>query len=549
MPDTYILLEEETPYDRSLKWKIHSRYFQERGNKAWLKGEVPYQITCNSAAARQNAALVHRAALRMEEEGTLSPTDPIAVIEIACGLGLFAINFIRCFRDVDAEAGTRLADRLHYECTDFSEENIHDAACNPALGALAEEGILHFALLDATRPQTMRLFPDGETVPLPPLTATIGNYVHCCLPTSVIRKTGDTLEEKHVRLSLKVPESLENKQDYAERYVKHPVGETITENLNEEIHWHDLREGFFSDPLHEEVVREGAKDFPVATILYPRGSFANIQGTLPSLLPGGILLITDKGYADASYMEGERACEPSIHGNSFAHSLNFPLLALLAEKLGCSVTQTTDPNLSVQTLLIEKRKSETLADLFTSLFVTHNDNVLGSDLYAAGRKFEEVSDHRTAIRFYERALMLRPYDTWLSYRLGHCLCENGEYGRAAQAWMKGQTFDHFREYDFDFWIAYALHKNGSYAEALPFYQRSGEREQSATTSYNIGLCQKALGNPAEAEQAFAHSLELNPQYEKARDALRDLRREQEKQNAENGGTFFTRLQSALHLAS
>jgi hypothetical protein len=517
-----ILLEEAVPYDRSLKWEIHRRYFQERGGKAWLNGEVPYNITCNAAAARQNASLVHATAEAMEQEGTLTSSIPIRVLEIASGLGLFAINFIQAFLDLDRAKGTDYGKRLKYFFTDFSEKNLTDAAENPVLRDLHARGALDFCVLNAMTSDVFRPLTGSKEESVPPLTAVIANYLHCCLPMSVIRKEGDHLSEKHIQLSLLVPFDIPDREGYARTFVEHPVGERITENLREEVIWKDLPRKFFDHPLHEEVIREGAAEYPIATIAYPRGSFSSIERSLPVLLPGGIIVISDKGYADTSYMEGERTCEPSIHGNSIAHSVNFPLLDLLAKKLQCSTTRTSNSQYSLQTLLVEKRPKHFLSALFRHLFLDKNENMESSDYLYAARKFEDAGQFPEAIRFYERASKLRPSDASIHYRIGSCACEEREYARALKAFEAGRTFDHFNEYDFAFKIGYVLHSLGRYGEAILHYRASQEREPSEITLYDIGLCLENLRDTKNAIKHYREALERNPQYETARSALERL---------------------------
>jgi tetratricopeptide (TPR) repeat protein len=454
----------------------------------------------------------------MEAEG-YPAEKPLAVLEIASGLGLFALNFIQTFTDLDASEGTDFTSRLKYYLTDFSEENVRNAAANPYFQEQAVRGTLCFCVLDALNPQTMTPIEEKKPVPVPELAAIIGNYVHCCLPTAVVRKTDDGMYEKHIRLSLKIPEGTKDPDSYAKKFVEHPVGERITENLKEETFWEKLPAEFFDDPLHEEVIRDGTADFPVATVLYPRGSFRNLQGSLPGLLPGGIILISDKGYADTGYMEGERACEPSIHGNSFAHSFNFPLAEILMTKLGQAVARTTDQNYSIQTMLIEKRKEGRFKDLFDRLFVRENENIISSDFFAAGQKFEESGDFAKAIRFYDRTLELRKYDAHVYYRFGICLTEAQEFARAAEILAEGLKFDFFGENDFEFRIGFARHKQGRYEEAIAHYERSLVRETSEIALYNIGLCYENSGDRTQATDFFMKTLAVDPNYKSAREAL------------------------------
>jgi hypothetical protein len=70
---------------------------------------------------------VYRALQLMEQQGSLNPADQINVLESASGLGLFAINFIQAFRQLDGEA-IRYADRLHFLFTVYAEKNLYDVA-------------------------------------------------------------------------------------------------------------------------------------------------------------------------------------------------------------------------------------------------------------------------------------------------------------------------------------------------------------------------------------------------------------------------------------
>lgn len=97
----------------------------------------------------------------MEQEGSLDPTDQINVLEIASGLGLFAINFIQALRQLDGEE-LRYSDRLHFLFTDYAEKNLVNAAQNPYLQSLQNEGILDFYVVDAMNPQTMKRLGDTQ---------------------------------------------------------------------------------------------------------------------------------------------------------------------------------------------------------------------------------------------------------------------------------------------------------------------------------------------------------------------------------------------------
>ena len=78
-----VLLQSFTPYNKSIKWDINSNYYLKRGADAWLKGEVPYDITSNSYAGYQNALLLYHAVRDMEKNNQLGENEKINVLELA----------------------------------------------------------------------------------------------------------------------------------------------------------------------------------------------------------------------------------------------------------------------------------------------------------------------------------------------------------------------------------------------------------------------------------------------------------------------------------
>lgn len=521
MKQKYIPCENVIPYDQSVRWTIHNNYFQQKGGDAW-KGDVPYYTTSNEAAAMQNAQIVYRAIQLMEQEGSLAPTDQINVLEIASGLGLFAINFIQALRQLDEEE-LRYSDRLHFLFTDYAEKNLHDAAQNPYLQSLRNEGILDFYVVDAMNPQMMRRLGDTHEQQTPRCCAVIANYLHCVLPLSVIKKTNGRWYEKFVQASLPIPEGVTDTERYLKEMIAHPTDEQIINHLREKVFWGEIEEDFFHDILHRDVIQELTDSFSAATVIYPHGSLTSIDQTLPLLLDGGVVIISDKGYESAYRMQGEFECTPSIHGNCFAHSFNFPVAEHYALKRKCCAVRTNNPDYSIQTLLIEKRKEAKLNTLFRDIYITKSSNVDASDFYHAGSLYRDRKQYVVASRFYQRALQISPHDTRTLYYLGLTYFQLNMPEEALTAFQKGKHYDYFSEYDFNFEEGRALHSLGKYENALEAYSKANTKEEHYVTHNNIGLCLKLLGDIDGATEHFERALSLNPHYERAKKELEELR--------------------------
>ncbi|MEZ0368321.1 MAG: hypothetical protein ACAI44_04455, partial [Candidatus Sericytochromatia bacterium] len=178
-----IKLQDQVPYQDSLRWKIHDDYFQSRGADAFVEREVPSNITSNPAAAFQNARVLVEA-LRFQQ---LDPAAPVRILEVAGGLGIFAINFIRAFEVLCRQAEVDYSDRLEYWLTDFSLKTLQTLAKHPVYQSKIQQGRLHLYRLNALEPETVTNLA-GKAHPLPEcgFSAILANYHHCTLPVAIL---------------------------------------------------------------------------------------------------------------------------------------------------------------------------------------------------------------------------------------------------------------------------------------------------------------------------------------------------------------------------
>jgi tetratricopeptide (TPR) repeat protein len=526
-------LQDFVPYSESLIWKIHNNYFQKKGAQAWLKGEVPYDITSNSCAAMQNAALVLEAVRNAEKCGDLAADEKINILELASGVGMFAINFLEQFARLCRKSGFDYDRRMVFYFTDYSEKTVSEAMKNDFLKAFQEKGIMHFAVVDACNPQSISEIPGGEKINGVKFTAAIANYLHCILPLSILRKKDGKLFEKQIALKLKT-----DGHD-AVAIIDDPTGEKIWPDIEQVFDYKPIEtETFFKDKTHFEVIEDTIKSYDTATVIYPYGSFDSIRNFMPMMKAGGIYIISDKGYSDVHQMYGERECTPSYHGNCFAHSFNFPLAENYAVKLGLRAYRTWDPDYGIQTMVIENpaakgtgdrevrtenSKQNPLFAKFNELFIADNPNRDSNELFMEVLDFEKNKDYENALENLRKLAKKRPQDAKVYFKLGNNYFDTKAYGKALDSYSKGGEYDYLNQYDFDFEIGQVNYFLGDYEKAIEAYGRSiGKKGYNNKFAYfNIGLCNNYLKRFEDADSAFLKVLEIDPEYKRAKECLEE----------------------------
>ncbi len=135
-------------------------------------------------------------------------------------------------------------------------------------------------------------------------------------------------------------------------------------------------------------------------------------------------------------------------------------------------------------------------------------NSLGGAYYALQRYDE-------AIEAYRQSVMLDPNNALPWDSLGDVYAVLGRYQEAAQAYQRAIDLD--SDYAWPYHnLALVYAKEERYQEALPLYHQAIERhinDQDRALSWNnLGKVHHALGNQAEAVQAYQQSIDLNSTY-------------------------------------
>lgn len=185
-----IEIEAETAYEQSLLWTLHRDYYQQAGLEAFLKQEVPYNISSNPCLASQAVQLL-LASLPAQQAAQLP--NRISILELGAGSGIFAYNFLTTLNQQAPE----LLPQIDYWLSDYAPSTLKALAAHPAFKPWLDQGVLRLACIDGEQPQLAQDL-SGQTVDMPEsgFQLIIANYFFSTLPTAVLMKQQSQEQEQ-----------------------------------------------------------------------------------------------------------------------------------------------------------------------------------------------------------------------------------------------------------------------------------------------------------------------------------------------------------------
>lgn len=625
-------LQDFVPYQQSLKWQVQHLYYQNEGTNAWLSADVPFDITSNYRAAYQNARIVIKSF-------QAPPTEPFYILETGAGVGLFALNFIRAFKDICKKDKLDYLQYLRYMVSDYSQQVVEELESNIFFQNLQKEGLLEFYVLDALHPESIKdVYGEPFEFKANMLTAIIGNYQHDVFPVTPFKFENNQLLAKHLKMkywllptssltaeklaaklkAFELPREIElseddtletiiqnsltaiqdflceglnnNKETKYDKvdlnlwlndlileqtclqFFEQPIVEneehlttiiypirdfvvallqehlltvlfTISKKvisyLEEEVQHLpvDLKE-LIPDPLEREALENFQQCHQTAYNLYPSGSFQYLRQFWEYLKPEGLLLISDKALYEVEHLNDAKNCEPSIHGNSMAHMVNFPLIQDYIKLLGGSSLQNGTKDGFLYTLLICKAPEipHKIKHHFNLLFGSKNlNNILGLINYSARTHMIQGKYHE-AIPLFEKMMRYRPAEAALICFLATCHYHMNEFEKAL-SYLDMEYYDYFARYNFHLLRGKIYYKQEDFANALNSFQVANINfpDQIETLNF-IGFSWHKLKCPQQAYQAFQAVLALDPKHTQALNLSRQIK-----------DNFFKEWESELNL--
>lgn len=161
-PQPNVVIEDDKRLSESLIWTLQRAFYAAQGPAAWKPNGVPFYITSNPHIARCYAR-VFLGALR-DLVPDLEPGEPLYVIELAAGSGLFSYRHLKALLRMQAALPALKDVPLRYVMTDFAQSNLDAWLKNKRLAELAEQGVLDFALFDMERDRELHLVRSKRTI-------------------------------------------------------------------------------------------------------------------------------------------------------------------------------------------------------------------------------------------------------------------------------------------------------------------------------------------------------------------------------------------------
>ena len=506
-----VTLEDFVPYDESLLWRIHHKYFERSGISPWTSGVLPYHGTSNFAFARQNARFLVALARELDRSGSTSA--PLQALEVGSGLGVFVANLFRALEHGCGRAGRALLPRLRYVLSDYSEGSVREAVRDPRLAALVAQGRVVPAVLDVARPERL-VGLDGAPIE-GAFAAIVANYMCCVTRFKVVRKTPEGFFEKRTRVSFEAPiTAAANVDAYRDQLLtglEQATQKDLMKSLEISHDWRPVElDTLFPTPRDAAIVRDAASGYAIATVLYPYLFFDFLRAVRPRLVPGAAVVVSDFGTNERWVFEGFRESIATQYGNTLNHEVNFALFNAFSRAEGVAVVRTRNAARAVHTAVLlepgracarlEKAFRRTLAGARGSRLV---------DFQVAGETFFQAGQFAVAARFFSRCLALDPGSPEVRFRVAMACAQAGFLPKALRHFRAGHGLAPAGELDFLTPQGDILARLGRYAEARAVYEEALAREESPGTLASLGLVLEHMGDARSAWKRYRRSLELD----------------------------------------
>jgi tetratricopeptide (TPR) repeat protein len=531
-------VEDFRPLSECLEWRLADIYWDGSGVIPFVRNDVPYLVNNTGRLSENAAALVFAAFNELRS----SLPERLTILELGAGTGLHARYFLDAFSALCRDAGSDLYDRLTYVVTDRFERTV---AGWEQQGLFAEhEGHVALRVCDATAPSELSS-PGGEA--MPPLGTPLVvfcNYLLDVLPSRIVRRAADGLEQLCVRthlvggataLKLAGIASL----DEARALAASGVSADLTRLLPL------LPQLDFETAFRPWTPGAGVEEALASAISGDDRAIVNgraldcVDKLLDFLHESGFVLVNDYGpvrYEDvASHVGVQR------FGGSVALGLNFPLFEKVLVARGLTVVAPEgDEQRRVHTRLIARRAGEQTAEVLRCRFRLEAERYLDAPLeearrnVAAGRTNDALAAYRVVIERSPRdwqmlgeaaeyvGLQLRDYaagleiaraalernpwcSAWLWNVLGDCLFCREKYDEAHDAFMQAQRID-AEDPRTNLNLAYTFSVRGAMDDALAAIARGLAQDGRGRGAYRARLLEKqghvlaTLSERASADQ-------------------------------------------------
>lgn len=508
-----VVIEEPTPFSRSILWRLQRAFFDSRGVRAWNEAVVPHYVTSNAWIAESYAAVVF--GWLRDSAASIDRGVPVPIIELGCGNGRFGWLFLRRLQRL-LETDMLRGVRVRYVYTDFTEYNLDVLRSHPSLQPLVEAGVVDFARFDVESSRELQLTCSGEVLSASTArnpAAVIANYVFDGVPSDCFRIENGRLCERLLRVEAPEGEDIEDPAVLDRLVVTHEDRPATAAYPDES--WNAILETYRT---HEN-----------ATIVFPCAALTSLRH-LHELSGGRLLLLSgDKGFADGQAVAGMKDVS-FVHHGSFSIPVNYDAIGQWTVARGGAFLRPSFRALSLTIVacLFDRGSAEFPETRLA--FEQHIERRGPDDFFALKKGVEQQYQSFT---FPQLAALLR-FSGWdhviLLDAFGVLLQHAGEGSDETREEVRGIARAVWAEYfplretdDLAFHLGLLMMATGAGAEALELFHRSLELHgPDAATFTNMALCHGLLEQWISARARAADALELEPGYEAAQTLIDQL---------------------------
>lgn len=516
------VLETDVPLSQSVIWRLQQDFYARRGLKAWTEDMVPSYITNNPFIAEMYAEIVAGFLADCREQSQkisrpLSPENPLRILELGAGTGKFSCLFLR-------KLSALLRDQkipqqpVRYCMSDCSESLIAEWRTNVYLAEFVKAGMLEFKLVRVEEESSEgSLSPVENNGPL----VVIANYVFDSLPQDAFVIDGGQISEALVTTTTTESES---------------AGPQPLNGLQRTFHNVIVAPDRYAEKSWNAILEHYRSSLSAATVLFPSTALNLLQQLAKSSDGRMLVLAADKGFTredELIFSQGPPSLEFHAGGYCFSQQVNFDALARYFWSMGgeALLPQKHFSSLSICAFLQRHADEE-----FPATRKAYKQATAGfgpDDLFAL---MSWLNAHLEEISIVQALALLRlaHWDTTVFLRLFPVIARQ----------LRGVTAERhdFQQAVFNVWanrypiapgetaLAFncgaILLELRFFADALAMFKTSQQvLGQSASTSFNLGLCALGLDHPAEALGYMIEACNLDPSFEPARSSRMKLEKQ------------------------
>lgn len=516
------VIEIPVRFSTSRLWQLQLDYYQNLGPSAWSKKLVPFRITTNNMIATHYAQVVmgFLRDIKANRMGKFDPKKPIPIVEIGAGSGRLAFLLVRAIKQLQSLDPDLKALKFLYVATDAAASNVSTFNSQPQLAQLANEGLLDFAVFNAAQDTELTLVRAKKK--LSAITANnplvlIANYALDVIAHDAFEVKNGVLSE--LKVGLLWP------GDEGDKWESDPKR---LDKIQLPTQPAPISGKFYSDPAYQLALNAHASALKNAQFLFPVAGL-NCIDRMAKLGGGRLLcLIADMAYSRITDYEGMETLPLAING-SFSTRVNLTFYRqVLAQKGG---------------VLIARDSANTRFDCYAAIIGKdhghwhHTRNAIREQLLEFGPQdffnlySKLIENPPTDFGGLIGLINLCRHDIAVTAKVDKQLLEmvneirRRDRPAVTEALLKAwdNNYQMADPFDYGFLFGKLFRRLGDPEKAVEFYRHSiSQHGEHPVTYYNIGLCCQQFSDKEQARSALERCLQLDPNYEQARDLLKNL---------------------------